>query len=106
MSNLEETKDQKLAKLLATGLIDNVEAFENLSRNQIDFLTERVSALKRPEFNEEEIDKLCKSDLVKDVIQSQLNQEVIKRRKAEQELTQFKSTLKTKIEDLASLIKK
>lgn len=106
MSNLEETKDQKLEKLLATGLIDKVENFENLSKVQIDFLTERVIALKRPEFNEEEIDKLCKSDLVKDVIQSQLSQEVVKRRKAEQELASLKTSIKNKVEDIISLFKK
>ena len=100
------TKEEKLIKLKELGLIEDEKNFKNLTEIQIDFLTERVSVLKRPELNEEEIDKLCKSDLVKDVIQSQLNQEVIKRRKAEQELTQFKSTLKTKIEDFASLIKK
>lgn len=100
------TKEEKLIKLKELGLIEDEKNFKNLTEVQIDFLIERVETLKRPEFNEEEIDKLCESNLIKNVIQSQLSQEVVKRRKAEQELSQLKTTLKTKIEDIISLFKK
>jgi organic radical activating enzyme len=100
------TKEEKLIKLKELGLIEDEKNFKNLTEVQIDYLIERVTVLKRPELNEEEIDKLCKSNLVKDVIQSQLSQEVVKRRKAEQELASLKNSIKNKVEDIISLFKK
>lgn len=96
---LEESKDQKLQKLVDCGLIakEDIANFKNLSKEQLDFFREK--------FEEKKIDDFLENEKIDPFVRETVSKEVVKRRRAQQELDGYKTALKSKLQQLADFVK-
>ena len=102
----EKSKTDLLKELVDTGFIPDVDSYKNLSVPQINFFLEKAkdstNAVSGPE---EEIDALASNENLEEKYREALSSEIVKRRKAEQKLSQVRAQVRSKLDSFVEILK-
>ena len=102
----EKTKDELLQELVDAGFIPDTKSYKNLSVPQINFFLEKAkSSTNAVSGPEEEIDALASNENLESKFRDQLSAEIVKRRNAEQKLSQVRAQVRSKLDSFVEILK-
>lgn len=110
----EKNKQELLQELVDAGFIPDVDSYKNLSVPQINFFLGKanaskdanpVSGPKEQADPEKEIDDLASNENLESRFREQLSAEIVKRRNAEQKLSQVRAQVRSKLDSFVEILK-